>query len=145
MRPLISVIVFVYNAGRYLGRCVESVLVQTEKETKLILVNDRGADDSLPPDDALEKVLPRTCGRAWQTLMLQARVFPSGNLRERAQREAFERELEDFRRFYRPGTVAQKISKRLLARRLYRTAHFVGFAFPRMRGFFKKHKKEHVS
>ncbi len=46
-RPKISVVVPVYNAERYLNRCIESVLAQTEKETELILVNDCSPDDSL--------------------------------------------------------------------------------------------------
>ncbi len=43
---LISVIVPVYNAERYLARCVESILAQTHGELELILVDDGSTDGS---------------------------------------------------------------------------------------------------
>jgi len=42
----ISVIVPIYNAGRYLKRCLESVLVQKVNKLQLILVNDGSTDES---------------------------------------------------------------------------------------------------
>lgn len=44
---LISIIVPVYNAEKYLERCVESILVQSIKEFEIILVNDGSKDFSL--------------------------------------------------------------------------------------------------
>ena len=44
---MISVIVPVYNAIKYLSRCVESILNQNNTEFELILVNDGSTDDSL--------------------------------------------------------------------------------------------------
>lgn len=45
-KPLISVIVPVYNASKTLSRCVESILSQTFTDFELILVNDGSRDNS---------------------------------------------------------------------------------------------------
>jgi glycosyltransferase involved in cell wall biosynthesis len=44
--PEISVIVPVYNASKYLHRCVDSILAQTFCNFELLLVNDGSTDDS---------------------------------------------------------------------------------------------------
>jgi glycosyltransferase involved in cell wall biosynthesis len=44
--PLISVIVPVYNAEKYLAHCVESILAQTHSALEVILVDDGSADRS---------------------------------------------------------------------------------------------------
>lgn len=43
---MISVIVPVYNVGKYLNRCIQSILMQTYKDFELILVNDGSTDGS---------------------------------------------------------------------------------------------------
>lgn len=44
--PEISVIVPVYNAGKYLHRCIDSILAQTFTDFELLLVDDGSKDDS---------------------------------------------------------------------------------------------------
>lgn len=43
----ISVIVPVYNTGKYLQKCIESLCRQTHRDLQIILVNDGSTDDSL--------------------------------------------------------------------------------------------------
>ena len=43
----ISFIVPVYNAERYISRCLESILEQTYKNFEVILINDGSTDNSL--------------------------------------------------------------------------------------------------
>lgn len=45
--PKVSVIVPVYNADAYVGKCIESVQTQTMDDWELILVNDASTDKSL--------------------------------------------------------------------------------------------------
>src|SRR5690554_4115051 len=47
MKPLLSVIVPVYNVEEYLSRCIDSILNQTFKDFELILVDD-GSPDKCP-------------------------------------------------------------------------------------------------
>lgn len=43
----VSIIVPIYNAERYLSKCIESILAQSYKEIEVILVNDGSTDNSL--------------------------------------------------------------------------------------------------
>lgn len=45
-RPTISIIIPVYNAERYLRRCLDSIIAQTFKDFEVILVNDGSTDES---------------------------------------------------------------------------------------------------
>ena len=45
-RPLITVIVPVYNVEKYLKKCLDSIISQTYKNLQIILVNDGSTDNS---------------------------------------------------------------------------------------------------
>ena len=46
MRPMVSIIVPIYNAEQYLRRCVDSILNQEYTDYELLLVNDGSTDAS---------------------------------------------------------------------------------------------------
>lgn len=46
MEPLISVVMPVYNGGKYLQEAIESILNQTEGDFEFIIINDGSTDDS---------------------------------------------------------------------------------------------------
>lgn len=46
-KPKVSVIVPVYNAAKYLEKCIDSITNQTLKEIEIILINDGSQDSSL--------------------------------------------------------------------------------------------------
>ncbi|WP_106449817.1 glycosyltransferase family 2 protein [Trichococcus alkaliphilus] len=47
MKPMVSIIVPVYNAAPYLDQCISSLTAQTLKEIEIILINDGSTDNSL--------------------------------------------------------------------------------------------------
>jgi glycosyltransferase involved in cell wall biosynthesis len=53
--PLISVILPVYNAEKYLEEAVESILVQTLTEFEFIIINDGSSDKSSEIIDSYKK------------------------------------------------------------------------------------------
>ncbi len=53
-KPLISIVIPVYNVAPYIERCLSSVLSQTVSEYKLIILNDGSSDESW---DIAEKML----------------------------------------------------------------------------------------
>src|SRR5665647_1387418 len=46
MKPVISIIVPVYNVELYIRECLDSILTQTFKDFEVILVNDGSTDQS---------------------------------------------------------------------------------------------------
>lgn len=55
MEPLVSFVIPVYNAEKYLGTCVDSILAQTVHDWELILVDDGSCDGSAALCDAYAK------------------------------------------------------------------------------------------
>ena len=47
MKPLVSIIVPIYNSDNYLDRCLKSILCQTYINLEIILINDGSTDTSL--------------------------------------------------------------------------------------------------
>ena len=47
MSKKISIVVPVYNAGRYLKRCIDSIWNQTYTDWEIIAIDDGSSDDSL--------------------------------------------------------------------------------------------------
>ena len=45
--PLVSVVTPVYNGGKYLRECIESILAQSYRNWRYTIVNNRSTDDSL--------------------------------------------------------------------------------------------------
>ena len=43
---MISIIVPVYNVNKYLGKCLDSLLAQTERDIEILLIDDGSTDDS---------------------------------------------------------------------------------------------------
>ena len=46
-RPLVSIVVPVYNVENYVSKCIQSIFRQTFKNYELIVVNDGSTDNSL--------------------------------------------------------------------------------------------------
>lgn len=44
--PKISIIIPIYNAEKYLKRCIESILTQTLEDWELLLIDDGSLDNS---------------------------------------------------------------------------------------------------
>ena len=58
--PMVSIIVPVYNTGRLLNRCVDSILAQTFPDFELFLVDDGSSDNSPGICDGYAARLSRT-------------------------------------------------------------------------------------
>ena len=47
-KPLVSVIIPVYNGSNYVAEAIDSALAQTYKNTEVIVLNDGSKDDEKP-------------------------------------------------------------------------------------------------
>ncbi|MBQ4168380.1 MAG: glycosyltransferase, partial [Bacteroidales bacterium] len=61
MKPLVSVIVPVYNVEKFIGECVRSLFAQTLEEVEFIFVNDCTPDGSM---EVVRKIMEEFPGRA---------------------------------------------------------------------------------
>ena len=57
--PKVSIIVPIYNTGKYLKRCLDSIINQTYQNLEIILVNDGSTDDSPKIAESYAKKDPR--------------------------------------------------------------------------------------
>lgn len=86
MKPLISVVMAVYNGEKYIKEQIDSILEQTYRNIELIIVDDASTDDSLyiadnmAGSDKRVKVFknPKNLGVAWN--FLKALQFACGEL-----------------------------------------------------------------
>ena len=58
-KPLVSIILPVYNAKNHIARCIESIRAQTYQNIQIIILNDGSKDISLPVCEMYQKVDPR--------------------------------------------------------------------------------------
>jgi glycosyltransferase involved in cell wall biosynthesis len=61
MRPLISVIIPVYNVSNYLKQCLDSIINQTYKNLEIIFVSDCSTDFSLKIYEVYEQFVSINC------------------------------------------------------------------------------------
>ena len=57
-KPLISIIIPIYNVERYLSGCLSSLVNQTQKKFEVILINDGSTDNSLAICKEFKPLLP---------------------------------------------------------------------------------------
>lgn len=65
---LVSVIVPMYNAGRFIKKCVESILNQTYRNFELLIINDGSTDKSWEicdkfKDERIRIINQEKCGK----------------------------------------------------------------------------------
>lgn len=59
VNPKISIIIPIYNAEKYLERCIQSIITQSYKNLEIICINDGSEDDSLNLLNKFSKIDPR--------------------------------------------------------------------------------------
>ena len=72
----VSIIVPVYNAAEYVGKCLESVALQDYKNIEIIVVED-GSDDESP--DVCKKFINAASSRTTALWTASAASFPHVN------------------------------------------------------------------
>jgi len=70
-KPRVSIIIPVYNVEKYLSRCLDSVIAQTEKNIEILCVNDGSTDGSgdilaeyAAKDQRIVAISQKNCGQA---------------------------------------------------------------------------------
>ena len=60
-KPIVSVLIPVYNVEKYLERCLESLINQTLTQIEIVCVNDGSTDNSLKILEEYSKKDSRIC------------------------------------------------------------------------------------
>ena len=58
MNPLVTVLMPVYNAEKYLSEAIDSILVQTYKNIEFLIINDGSTDSTGEKLSELKKIFP---------------------------------------------------------------------------------------
>ena len=82
MNSLVSVVVPVYNAGEYIGKCLDSVLAQTYTQLEIVVVND------CTPDHSMKVVAHYAAKDARIRVLENGQNMGTMKTRERGYREA---------------------------------------------------------
>lgn len=82
IRPQISIIIPVYNAEKYLRKCLNSIIKQTFKDVEIICVNDGSTDSSL-------KILKEYAGKYNRVLVIDQKNAGSSRARNKGIRAAY--------------------------------------------------------
>lgn len=71
----VSIIIPMYNEQRYIGRCLDSLLTQTEKDFEIILIDDGSHDNSI--------AIAKTYENSWSLTILEQQHGGPGKARNR--------------------------------------------------------------
>ena len=74
--PAVSIVIPMYNAEKYIGECLDSILAQTFQDFEVIVVDDCSTDKSC---DVVESYLPKFNRGGVEKLSLLHCSFNSGN------------------------------------------------------------------
>lgn len=95
-KPLVSIIVPVYNAERYLEDCIESLIGQTYRDIEIILVDDGSTDGS-------KKICERYAVSDSRIKLIHKRNGGAGS----ARNTGLAASKAEYRKFYRHAVLSK--------------------------------------